>query len=57
MGFLRWILENYNVPKKSSIQQYWRQFKMLYIRCTGRQMNENDAREVFKVGTRGLQFL
>ena len=30
---------------------------MLYVRCTGRRMNENDAREVFKVGTRGLQFL
>ncbi|KAI9781316.1 MAG: hypothetical protein M1839_006109 [Geoglossum umbratile] len=48
MGFLRWILENYNVPKKSSTQQYWRRFKMLYVRYTGRRMNENDAREVFK---------
>ncbi|KAI9858600.1 MAG: hypothetical protein M1813_007405 [Trichoglossum hirsutum] len=22
---------------------------MLYVRCTGRRMNENDAREVFKI--------
>ncbi|KAI9810031.1 MAG: hypothetical protein M1827_006729 [Pycnora praestabilis] len=44
----KFILENYRVPKVSSIRQYWRQFKMLFSRCTGYEMNTNAAREVHK---------
>ena len=34
---------------KSSIHRYWEQFKMLFSRCTGYQMNADAVREVYKV--------
>lgn len=57
MGFLRWICEIYIVPKqkrgkrvkRKSINQYWRDFKMLYRRANGSFVNANDSYEVVKV--------
>ena len=52
MAFLKFILDKYQVPKYSSMQQYWRQFKMLFSRCNGYRMNTNAAYEVTKVRNR-----
>jgi hypothetical protein len=57
MGFLRWICEKYIVPKskrgkrgkRKSVNQYWRDFKMLYRRVNGTYVNANDSHEVVKV--------
>jgi hypothetical protein len=57
MGFLRWICETYIVPKqkrgkrakRKSVNQYWRDFKMLYRRANGRFVNANDSLEIVKV--------
>ncbi|KFY65136.1 hypothetical protein V496_02779 [Pseudogymnoascus sp. VKM F-4515 (FW-2607)] len=56
MGFLRWICETYIVPKQAkgkrakrkSVNQYWRDFKMLYRRINGTHVNANDSLEVVK---------
>lgn len=65
MGFLRWICETYIVPKskrgkrgkRKSINQYWRDFKMLYRRVNGTFVNANDSHEVVKVGLLRCFFL
>jgi hypothetical protein len=57
MGFLRWFCETYIVPKREkgkrgkrkSVNQYWRDFKMLYRRANGAFVNANDSHEVVKV--------
>lgn len=57
MGFLLWICETYVVPKlekgkrgkRKSVNQYWRDFKMLYRRVNGAFVNANDSLEVVKV--------
>jgi hypothetical protein len=57
MGFLRWICEEYIVPKQAkgkrgkrkSVNQYWRDFKMLYRRANGASVDKNDSLEVVKV--------
>jgi hypothetical protein len=57
MGFLRWICETYIMPKlkkgkrgkRKSVNQYWRDFKMLYRRVNGFFVNANDSHEVVKV--------
>ncbi|KAL3952360.1 hypothetical protein ACCO45_012303 [Purpureocillium lilacinum] len=64
MTFLRWICETYLQPrrrpaKKKTINQYWRDFKMLYRRCNkGRVVNANDCQEIRKYvdGTLKEQF-
>ncbi|KAJ6436177.1 ribosomal protein s17 [Purpureocillium lavendulum] len=54
MTFLLWICETYLQPrrrpaKKKTINQYWRDFKMLYRRCNkGRVVNANDCQEIRK---------
>ncbi|KAH8797870.1 FluG domain-containing protein [Xylogone sp. PMI_703] len=56
MQFLTWICENYVLPKlrrgirtkRKTINQYWRDFKMLYRRANGEHADANDSYEVNK---------
>ncbi|TVY17612.1 hypothetical protein LARI1_G005247, partial [Lachnellula arida] len=56
IGFLRWICEVYIVPKskrgkrgkRKSVNQYWRDFKMLYRRVNSSFVDANDSYEVVK---------
>lgn len=42
MSFLMWLLDNYpGVRKKSSLNQYWRQLKMLYKKHAGRLLDKD----------------
>lgn len=47
--FLRWMLDTHTFRKLGILHQYWRQWKMLYAKMTGRWYNRDDAREVYKV--------
>jgi hypothetical protein len=54
MSFLHWICETYIAKKrkggkKKSVNQYWRDFKMLYRRVNGAYVDANDKDEVIKV--------
>jgi hypothetical protein len=54
MSFLRWICETYIAKrrkkgKRKTINQYWREFKMLYRRVNGCPVDANDSAEVVKV--------
>ena len=54
MSFLHWICETYLAKKRKkgkrkSVNQYWRDFKMLYRRVNGAFVDANDADEVVKV--------
>ena len=55
MSFLRWICEIYLAPKRKrgkrkSVNQYWRDFKMLFKRINkGHEVDGDDASEVVKV--------
>lgn len=55
MSFLRWICETYLAPKRKrgkrkSVNQYWRDFKMLFKRMNdGNEVDGSDASEVVKV--------
>jgi len=53
MAFLRWICEEYIAKKRKagerkSVNQYWRDFKMLYRRINGFYVDANDSNEVVK---------
>ncbi|CEJ81547.1 hypothetical protein VHEMI01668 [[Torrubiella] hemipterigena] len=54
MTFLFWICETYLRPrrkrsKKKTVNQYWRDFKMLYQRCNdGQEINGNHCEEIRK---------
>jgi hypothetical protein len=62
MTFLHWICEEYlqkrrKRSKKKTINQYWRDFKMLYRHCNnGRVVNPNDCEEIRKVLDQQLYF-
>lgn len=55
MSFLHWICETYLAKKRKkkgkrkSVNQYWRDFKMLYRRVNGASVDANDSNEVIKV--------
>jgi hypothetical protein len=59
MLFLHWICETYIVKKgkrgkrkktkRRSVNQYWRDFKMLYRRFNGKSVHADDSNEVVKV--------
>jgi hypothetical protein len=54
MLFLHWICETYIAKrrkrgKRKSVNQYWRDFKMLYRRVNGKFVDANDSNEVVKV--------
>lgn len=56
MEFLRWICETYVVPKlkrgkktkRKTINQYWRDLKMLFRRANSAHVDTNDSYEVVK---------
>lgn len=54
MTFLLWICETYIQPrrkqsKRKTVNQYWRDLKMLYRRSNeGRVVNANDCEEIQK---------
>ncbi len=52
IAFLIYICEVDRVKKRSSVHQYYLQFKMLYNRENGRHMDTNDAKEALAVGAR-----
>jgi exo-beta-1,3-glucanase (GH17 family) len=52
--FLHWIYATYLATKRKkgnrkSVNQYWRDFKMLYRRVNGIYVYTNDSNEVVKV--------
>lgn len=49
IAFLIYICDNDRVKKRSSVHQYYLQFKMLYNRENGRHMDTNDAKEALAV--------
>jgi hypothetical protein len=54
MSFLRWICETYLAKrrkggKRKTVNQYWREFKMLHRRVNGCPVDANDSSEVVKV--------
>ena len=54
MSFLYWICETYLAKrrkggKRKTVNQYWREFKMLYRRVNGCAVDTNDSLEVVKV--------
>jgi hypothetical protein len=53
MLFLYWICETYIAKRKrgkrKSVNQYWRDFKMLYCQANGKSVDVNDLSEVVKV--------
>lgn len=54
MSFLHWICETYLAKrrkkgKRKSVNQYWRDFKMLFRRANGERVDANDSTEVVKV--------
>jgi hypothetical protein len=54
MLFLHWICETYLAKrrkkgKRKSVNQYWRDFKMLYRRVNGVAVDANNLSEVVKV--------
>ena len=49
MDFLLFVCGNYKVKSWGTSHVYIRQFQQLYTTVTGRFMDRNDAREVYKV--------
>jgi hypothetical protein len=54
MSFLHWTYEHYLAKKRKkgkrkSLNQYWRDFNMLYCRMNGSHINANDSGEIAKV--------
>ena len=54
MSFLYWVCNTYfskrqKKGKRKSVNQYWRDFKMLFCRANGEHVNTNDSAEVVKV--------
>lgn len=54
MSFLHWICQKYVLPrrkrsKKKTLNQYWRDFRLLYRRANeGKVVNANDRDEILK---------
>lgn len=49
MDFFLFICGNYKIRSWGSSEEYIRQFQQLYTTVTGRYMDRNDAKEVYKV--------
>jgi hypothetical protein len=62
MSFLHWICETYLATKRKkgkrkSVNQYWRDFKMLYRQVNGCFVDANDSNEVVKVSNPSIAAL
>jgi hypothetical protein len=57
MTFLKWILDEYRVRKRSTLHKYWRVRQMLYRRCVGHSLHAKITGDINDVGTpsRSLQ--
>src|SRR5271168_3206667 len=51
MTFLKWILDEYRVRKRSTLHEYWRVWRMLYRRCVGHSLHAKIAGDINGVGT------
>jgi hypothetical protein len=51
MTFLKWILDQYHVRKKSTLHEYWRVWRMLYRRCVGRSLHAKITADINDVYT------
>ena len=51
MTFLKWILYEYRVRKRSSLHEYWSIWRMLYRRCVGHSLHAKIAGDINDVGT------
>jgi hypothetical protein len=49
MDFFLWMNNNYRINAEGSNLQYIRQFQQLYTVATGKYMDRNDVKEVYKV--------
>lgn len=49
MDFFLFVCSNYRVRSWGTSEEYMRQFQQLYTTVTGRYMDRNDAKEVYKV--------
>jgi hypothetical protein len=49
MDFFLFVCGNYNIKSWGTSHVYIRQFQQLYTTVTGRFMDRNDAKEVYKV--------
>jgi hypothetical protein len=50
MTFLKWILDEYRVRKRSTLHEYWRVWRMLYRRCVGYSLHAKIAGDIIDVG-------
>lgn len=62
MSFLHWICETYLAKrrkkgKRKSVNQYWRDFKMLFRRANGERVDADDSTEVVKYINTNLRVL
>ena len=51
MTFLKWILDEYRVRKKSTLHEYWRVWRMLYRRCVGHSLHAKIAGDINNVSS------
>jgi hypothetical protein len=51
MTFLKWILDEYRVRKKSTLHEYWRVWRMLYRRCVRYSLHAKITGDINDVGT------
>ncbi len=50
--FLMWMLDTYpRLRKRSSVHQYWRQWRMLYRKLTGQHLLDEIREEINDVST------
>jgi hypothetical protein len=49
MDFMLFVCGNYNVTSWGTTHVYMRHFQQLYTTVTGRYMDRNDAKEVYKL--------
>ena len=49
MDFFLFICENYKIKSWGTSEEYMRQFQQLHTTITGRYINRNDSKEVYKV--------
>jgi hypothetical protein len=51
MTFLKWILDEYRVRKRSTLHEYWKVWRMLYRRYVGYSLHAKIAGDINDVGT------
>jgi hypothetical protein len=49
MNFFLFVCENSRLKSRGSLEKYIRQFSQLHTTVTGRYVNRNDIKELYKV--------